>query len=558
MAFYWLRNMVFGDRTYEFIVPPVSFEYTAGSDFYAGNGGNEGSTAYNEALPLAASINSQTCTYDFTQTKAYSVSTVLGEGGLRIVQNYNYFPYNIGLTIQFYNNLLSVKGSRAIGSTNYDGWTMDFATSGLCCAVDEDAGLLFFGLAGGLKGRRPTNVTYCEYGVNVWCNNVSQCNLYNELKAGIPAQPTPGGGGPYDDGGTSAPGTQEASWDDTSDVISVPAAPSFSLILNKLIHAWAPSVSDLDDIGTYLWSNFDLTDPKKTLSKVFQSPLESILTLHALPFAVSSGTAIELTLAGFATGVQLPPLTAQFKDVPCGSITIEPYWDNYLDYNPYTKLTLCLPFAGQVTLDPDEVMGKTVSVTYRVDCLTGSFVCFVFIDGDKVLGQYAGNCALSIPISAADYGRFNAAILGVAATAASAFGAAASGGLMTPMGLADGGMTITGGPLNAGALAGAGRQIGGSLVQNVQNAKVHVAHSGGLTGAPGFMGIQKPYLIIHRARQSVPESYGSFKGYPLNVTKTLGECSGFTSVREIHLDGIPLTEPELEELRAILEGGIII
>jgi hypothetical protein len=367
------------------------------------------------------------------------------------------------------------------------------------------------------------------------CNSGGRGNLWEVFHDSIPGG---GGGGanPYDGGGTSTPGTQDATWDDSSDVISVPQAPGFTLILNKLLHAWAPSVSDLDSIGTYLWSNFDITDPTKTLSKVFQSPLESILTLHALPFAVSSGTAIELTLAGFATGVQLPPLTAQFKDVPCGSVTIEPYWDNYLDYNPYTKITLCLPFAGQVTLDPDEVMGKTLSVTYRVDCLTGSFVCFVFIDGDKVLGQYAGNCALSIPISAADYGRFNAAILGVAASAASAFGAVASGGSAL------------------GALA----DVGGSAVQAMQDAKVRVAHSGGLTGAPGFMGVQKPYLIIHRARQSVPESYGGFKGYPLNVTKTLGECSGFTSVREIHLDGIPLTEPELTELRGILEGGIII
>lgn len=366
-------------------------------------------------------------------------------------------------------------------------------------------------------------------------------NLYKSFTKNLwtllePYIPEPGAGGPYDDGGTSEPGTQEPTWDDSSDVIGVPAVPAFTLITNNILHAWAPSVSDLNTIGTYLWSNFDITDPTKTLSKVFQSPLESILTLHALPFAVSSGSAIRLTLAGFDTGVDLPPLTAQFIDVPCGSITIEPYWDNYLDYNPYTKITLCLPFAGQVTLDPDEVMGKTVSVTYRVDCLTGSFVCFVYIDGDKVLGQYAGNCALSIPISAADYGRFNAAILGVAASAASAFGAVASGGSAL------------------GALA----DVAGSAVQEIQDAKVRVAHSGGLTGAPGFMGVQKPYLIIHRARQSVPEGYGGFKGYPLNVTKTLGECSGFTSVREIHLDGIPLTEPELAELRGILEGGIII
>lgn len=366
--------------------------------------------------------------------------------------------------------------------------------------------------------------------------NESQ-NLWTLLEPYIPdPEPEPGASGPYDDGGTSVPITPDPSWDDAGDVISVPAVPAFSLITNNILHAWAPSVSDLNSIGAYLWSNFDITDPTKTLSKVFQSPLESILTLHALPFAVSSGSAIRLTLAGFDTGVDLPPLTAQFIDVPCGSITIEPYWDNYLDYNPYTKLTLCLPFAGQVTLDPDEVMGKTLSVTYRVDCLTGSFVCFVYIDGDKVLGQYAGNCALSIPISAADYGRFNAAILGVAASAASAFGSVASGGSAL------------------GALA----DVAGSAVQEIQDAKVRVAHSGGLTGAPGFMGIQKPYLIIHRARQSVPEGYGGFKGYPLNVTKTLGECSGFTSVREIHLDGIPLTEPELAELRGILEGGIII
>lgn len=360
-------------------------------------------------------------------------------------------------------------------------------------------------------------------------------NFWDIFSDSIPSS-GPGGGGPYDDGGTSTSGDQDPSWDDSSDVIGIPPVPSFSLILNKLIHAWAPSVSNLDDIGTYLWSNFDLTDPTKTLSRIFQSPMDYILTLHALPFAVSAGSAIELTLAGFATGVMLPPLTAQFKDISCGSVTIKPYWDNYLDYNPYTKITLCLPFAGQVTLDPDEVMGKSVSVMYRVDCLTGSFVCFVYIAGDKVLGQYAGNCALSIPISAADYGRFNAAILGVAGSAASAFGAVASGG---------------------SAIGAAGNAIG-SAVQEIQDAKVRVAHSGGLTGTPGFMGIQKPYLIIHRARQSIPAGYGGFHGYPLNVTKTLGDCSGFTSVKDIHLEGIPLTEPELEELQGILQGGIII
>lgn len=347
-----------------------------------------------------------------------------------------------------------------------------------------------------------------------------------------------GGGGPYDGGGTSEPGEHHPTWDDSSDVIDLPATPTFNLITNNLIHAWRPTVSTLNDLASYLWSNFDIFDSQKTLSKVFTSPLESILSLHVLPFTVPAGSDIGLTLAGFATGVNMAPVTSQFVDVPCGSLEILPYWDNYLDYNPYTKLTLCLPFAGQVTLDPDEVMGKTVSVRYRVDVLTGSFVSFVYLSGDKVLGQYAGNCALSVPISAADYGRFNAAILNVAGTAAAAFGAAATGGL-------------------SAGITGA-EQVGMSLVQNVQNSKVHVAHSGGLTGAPGFMGVMTPYLIIHRAKQSVPEDVGAYTGYPLNATQTLGDCDGYTVVREIHLDGIPLTEPELEELRTILQGGIVI
>lgn len=353
--------------------------------------------------------------------------------------------------------------------------------------------------------------------------------------------PTPPGPGynPYADGGTSEPsGDPTGDYDDTSDVISVPSAPSFNLGITSLINVWVPSTTDINKLAAYLWSNFDLTDPSKTLSKMFTDPLSYILSLHMLPFTVSSSTAITVTLAGLATTVSMPPATEQFHDIDCGSVTISEYWGNYLDYT-YTKIVLCLPFCGQVDLDPDEVMGKTIKVKYRVDIITGAFVCFVYIDGDKVLGQYAGNCAAQIPISAADFSRLNAAVLGVAGAAASAFGSAALGG-------------------HGGMLNGASGGLISSIAANAQNAKIRAQHSGGLTGAPGFMGIQKPYLIIHRPRQSVPEDYEQFKGYPSNVTMQLSSCTGFTSVREITLNGLPFTDGELSELKSILEGGVIL
>lgn len=352
----------------------------------------------------------------------------------------------------------------------------------------------------------------------------------------VPPEPSDN---PYSDGSFSEPsGDPTGDYDDTSDVISVPSVPSFNLGITSLINVWVPSTTDINNLASYLWSNFDLTDPTKTLSKMFTDPLSYILSLHMLPFTVDSSTAITVTLAGLATTVSMPPATVQFKDIDCGSVTINEYWGNYLDYT-YTKIVLCLPFCGQVDLDPDEVMGKTIKVKYRVDIITGAFVCFVYIDGDKVLGQYAGNCAAQIPISAADFSRLNAAVLGVAGAAASAFGSAALGG-------------------HGGMLNGASGGLISSIAANSQNAKVRAQHSGGLTGAPGFMGIQKPYLIIHRPRQSVPEDYEQFKGYPSNVTMQLSSCTGFTSVREIKLNGLPFTDGELSELKSILEGGVIL
>ena len=347
----------------------------------------------------------------------------------------------------------------------------------------------------------------------------------------IPPEPSDD---PYYPGGTSEPsGTPTGTYDDTSDVIDLPTIPGFNLAANSILNVYSPDTSDLTLLGNYLWSNFDLTDPTKTLSKIFTNPLDYILSLHVLPFKVSTSTAQTVTLGGFATTVSMKPINAQFVDVDCGSLDVEEYWGNYLDYT-YTSITLCLPYVGQVELDPDEVMGKTLKLKYRCDVITGAFVCFLYVSGEKVLGEYSGNCSMQMPVSAADYSRLNAAVLGVAATAASGFAGAIAKG------------------------AGAAAAMAGSLVSTVQGAKMGVQHSGGLTGAPGFMGTQKPYVIIHRPRQSVPASYNTFAGYPSNVTMKLSDCTGFTSVRQIILDGVPFTLAELEELEGILKGGVII
>lgn len=331
--------------------------------------------------------------------------------------------------------------------------------------------------------------------------------------------------------GPSAPVTPAGSYDNTSDTINIPSVPALNLSAGKLLTAYVPNVSDINDLADWLWQDF-LTG--SGISKLFADVMDSIISLHMLPFTPSSSTPITPTVGNFAvTGVSMAPLTAQFKDIDCGSVTFSEYWSNYLDYNPYTKITLFLPFVGEVSLDADEVMGESVSVKYRVDCLTGAFVAFVSTS-TKVLGQFTGNCALSVPVSAADYSALHSAFISAAATAATGAGAVAAGAGMA-------------GVAGKGAL---------SLAANVDSMKVRVQHSGAIGNAAGFLGVQKPYAIIHRPKQAVPQYFNQFGGYPAYYTALVGDVYGYTEISDIKLDGLPFTDGELAMLDAILKGGV--
>ena len=375
-------------------------------------------------------------------------------------------------------------------------------------------------------------------------------NVYNILAS---SESGGGGGGdPYENGGYSIQDGGGGDFDDSSDVIALPSTPALNLSLNHFISAYVPSINDINDLADWIWGNYDKFDSTKVLGKIFTEPMESILSLHMLPFTPASSTAIAVTIGNFATGLTMKPLTLQFTDIDCGSLSFTEFWGNYLDYNPYTKIVLCLPFVGQVDLDADEVMGKSVSVKYRVDNLTGAFVCFVYIDSDKILGQYSGECMLQVPVTAGSYAAMNAAIATIACTAAASFGgatAAAIGGGYGGMIGVEKGLQMGGQALGETLASGA---------SNVNGMKLQVSHSGALTGTAGFLGVMKPYAIIHRPRQCVPEHYNEMAGYPSNITKTLGDCSGFTSVRTMVYDGLPFTDGEILALDSILKGGIII
>ena len=559
MAWRWLRHVKNDNLDYTFAVPAQTFTYQSG--FFSFGVGAEKSVdaaAYaegNAAITFTAGQDNVVNLVNDPQ----SLITLAGKGAGAAVQ-WEFgtgFPWYFTFktwAIRNYTNRTNITGAAATLSMNQSSGEYYARNVGvfLCAIINDETEELYLGLITQQQYLRfdDINNRYSRSNQTVYMCCAYDSNVYNILAS---SESGGGGGGdPYENGGYSIQDGGGGDFDDSSDVIALPSTPALNLSLNHFISAYVPSINDINDLADWIWGNYDKFDSTKVLGKIFTEPMESILSLHMLPFTPASSTAIAVTIGNFATGLTMKPLTLQFTDIDCGSLSFTEFWGNYLDYNPYTKIVLCLPFVGQVDLDADEVMGKSVSVKYRVDNLTGAFVCFVYIDSDKILGQYSGECMLQVPVTAGSYAAMNAAIATIACTAAASFGgatAAAIGGGYGGMIGVEKGLQMGGQALGETLASGA---------SNVNGMKLQVSHSGALTGTAGFLGVMKPYAIIHRPRQCVPEHYNEMAGYPSNITKTLGDCSGFTSVRTMVYDGLPFTDGEILALDSILKGGIII
>jgi hypothetical protein len=108
-----------------------------------------------------------------------------------------------------------------------------------------------------------------------------------------------------------------------------------------------------------------------------------------------------------------------------------------------------------------------------------------------------------------------------------------------------------------GAIAGA---AGGALsvAETVLlDNKPEFQRSGSCAGASGMIGVQTPFVIIERPRFSVPDKVQKYVGQTSNITLNLGDCTGFTAVEFVHLDGLNATSEEITEIESMLRSGVI-
>lgn len=315
---------------------------------------------------------------------------------------------------------------------------------------------------------------------------------------------------------------------------TLPVLPPISSSATGLLHVYNPTTEQINQFGAWLWTTFsgDLID---TLSKLFNNPMDAVIGLHELYTTPTVSGEATIRAGYLDSGVASQLVSARYTEIKCGAISIPEYWNNYLDYSPYTKAFCYLPFIGIVELNADDIIGHGVEITYKIDAYNGSCIALITTaktgSSESVIYEFSGNCAVEVPITSGMKSAMQSALIGAASTA----------------------LIATTGP--AGAVGGAAL-VGG--VRHGASSKNTVQHSGSFGSSYGAMGIKIPYLIIKRPKQIVVPGYNENYGYPAHKMVTISTCQGYLKAIEVEVISPTATEDEKKMIEKLLKDGVFV
>lgn len=171
----------------------------------------------------------------------------------------------------------------------------------------------------------------------------------------------------------------------------------------SLLKYYVLDKTNVEILGDDLWTicdtlsadDYDNFDGKIKDEFLTTNPIDSIISLVRYPFNVphifsNTKTAIQLGKStGQAQGYRTYNITF---GVDFEGVDIYPrFGDSFLDYAPYTKYELYIPFCGTVEINPGDILGHKLNLKLRVDLSTGSVIAYIMADY-LVIGTAKGSC----------------------------------------------------------------------------------------------------------------------------------------------------------------------
>lgn len=314
-----------------------------------------------------------------------------------------------------------------------------------------------------------------------------------------------------------------------------------------LFNVYNPTAQELYDFCNWLWVKW--TDA--SLSKIINNPFDGIISLHELYATPATTTAQAITSGFLKSDVTAALVNQRYTTINCGTIAIPEYFRNYLDYSPYTKAHVFLPFIGIVELNADDISGHAVNITYHIDSYSGACVAIITVARNDGQGhvysapqyQFNGSCSVPLPISGGSQANLTAGLWLAGSSAVGSIVNGIVGAVNNPTHAAS---NVWNG------ISGAISDVSATLLTR----KSEVQHSGNMIGNFGAMTGKKPYIIMKRPRQVVAQNYNADYGYPAHRRVTLGALSGYTRVKEVNVISATATNDEKAQIETLLKRGV--
>ena len=204
----------------------------------------------------------------------------------------------------------------------------------------------------------------------------------------------------------------------------------------------------------------------------------------------------------------------------------------FLDYDPYTTISLYIPFIGIVPLQTNMVMGRQIRLYSAVDIYAGTIHYNVYVSTPKgewsLMGTYEGKCGVEVPLTLDDsLGNATNVLQNVASTT---------------VGLCTG---------NVSSLLNVGKSVFSKPANQVS----------GISTNTSYYNPNQCAIIMQTTPATIPDNFGSTVGYLYRQSAKLESLNGLTTCLNPRIgnfnDNTP-TDSERAEIYSLLESGVII
>ena len=170
------------------------------------------------------------------------------------------------------------------------------------------------------------------------------------------------------------------------------------------------SRNDISSLVNWLNTTYAPTDADLAADFKGANPIEYIVSCKWYPFAPATSGNPKLYVGPKDTGITVYGFNDYgVRIISLGGVNITPKYKSWLDYEPYTTLSLYVPFCGTVDLDCKIWMGHTLDVYLAVDYNTGSCAAMLLRDG-TLTSTIDGVCGIDIQLYGKNQGDYQNAV----------------------------------------------------------------------------------------------------------------------------------------------------